>query len=191
MSVRNRTTASQTPIGSAMASVARTSPIVSIASRTGRLRPRVSRSISAVPAGSIAAPTSPSSSAGSTPRHRASESAAADQPARRMARSSFGAAWVASSTVASAGQPTTRISAEGKDHPGQYTPGPAHGDRVDQPGRQTRDPAHSRNPASRIRADVFSYASATHASIFDGSGEYSSSIEMAASGISSCRIASR
>ena len=111
MSVRNRTTASNTPTGIAIASVARTSPVVSSASRAGRARPRVSRSNSAVPAGSIAAPVSGSSSDGSTPCHRASRSAAPDQPARRIARSSFGTACVASRIVAIAGQPTTRTSA--------------------------------------------------------------------------------
>ena len=42
-----------------------------------------------------------------------------------------------------------------------------------------------------MRDAVFSYASATHSTILSGSGEYSNSIEIAASGMSRCLIASQ
>ena len=59
------------------------------------------------------------------------------------------------------------------------------------PPERAQNPAQSRNPAARMRDAVFSYASVTHSTILSGSGEYSSSIEIAASGISSFLIASR
>ena len=83
----------------------------------------------------------------------------------------------ASCTVASAGQPTTASQADARERARRQ--------------RDSRIRLTSRNPAARIRAAVFSYASSTHSTILSGSGEYSSSIEIAASGMSSCLIASR
>ncbi len=60
----------------------------------------------------------------------------------------------------------------------------------DQPGEDASEPASRPElPPLASSADVFSYASATHSTIRSGSGEYSSSIEMAASGIASCLMA--
>ena len=98
-----------------------------------------------------------------------------DVPGRGHVRRRSVAPWPATASTHRRQSPASRP--DGHQAPRQQS---------DDSAEQTRNPAHGRSPAARIRAAVLSYASATHSTIFAGSGEYSSSIEIVASGMSRC-----